>query len=52
MQNGAHDGVNTFSGFITELGGMDGLDSVEKVFEEWIEERVKGKDFVVTDLEI
>ena len=52
IQNGEHEGANTFSGFIIELRDMEVLDTVEKVFEEWIEEGVKIKNVVVTALEI
>lgn len=52
MEEGAHDGINSFSGFIERIEGMDAPSSVEKVFQEWLEDRVKGKSIVVTDLEI
>ena len=52
MEEGTHDSINTFSGFMEKTEGMDAPSSVEKVFQEWLEGRVKGKSIVVTDLEI
>jgi hypothetical protein len=52
MEEVTHDGINSFSGFIEKIEDMDAPSSVEKVFQEWLEDRVKGKSIVVTDLEI
>lgn len=52
IEEGTHNGINSFSGFMERIEDMDAPSSVEKVFQEWLEGRVKGKSIVVTDLEI
>ena len=52
MEEGTQGNVSAFSGFIQEVQGLDVPGSVEKVFKEWIEERVRGKKIVVSELEI
>jgi hypothetical protein len=52
MEEGTHDNIDSFNGFIQETDDLDVPSSVEKVFQEWLEERVKGKRVVVKHLEI
>ncbi|MDD1767284.1 MAG: hypothetical protein LUQ27_01780 [Methanomassiliicoccales archaeon] len=52
MEGDTDGTTSTFNGFIAEVHGMDAPASVESVFQEWIEERVRGRRILVTDLEI
>jgi len=52
MEGDSDGTASTFNGFIAEVHDMDVPASVERVFQDWIEERVRGRRVVVTDLEI
>jgi len=51
-EQGTHEDLTAFSGSIEEAKGVDIATAIEIVFKSWLENRIRGRSVVVTDLEL